>query len=157
MSAEPSLPGSPEGREVPPACLFCDIVAGTSPAHLVLDEPHVVAFLDIRPLFPGHTLVVPRVHHAVLADLPANLVAPFFEAVQRLTRAVIAGLGADGSLVANNNTVSQSVPHLHVHVVPRRRRDGLRGFLWPRHPYPNDEEAVRTAAALRAAVQPPPA
>ncbi|MES4792534.1 MAG: HIT family protein [Chloroflexota bacterium] len=131
-------------------CVFCEIVAGRRPAHLVLDEPEVVAFLDARPLFHGHTLVVPRLHVELLADLPASLLAPVFGAAQRVSAAVVDALGADGSFVANNNRVSQSVPHLHVHVVPRRRGDGLRGFFWPRTRYANDDEAAAVAARLRA-------
>ena len=135
----------------PASCLFCEIVAGRAPAHVVLDEPEVLAFLDIRPLFAGHTLVVPRRHFDVLAELPADLVPPYFDAVQRLSAVMEAGLGAAGSFVAVNNRVSQSQPHLHTHVVPRRRKDGLRGFFWPRTRYA-DGEAEATAAQLRAGV-----
>lgn len=133
-------------------CAFCAIVAGAAPAHVVLDEPEVLGFLDARPVFPGHVLVVPRTHVDVLAELPARLVVPVFAAVQRVSRAVVDGLGADGSFVANNNVVSQSVPHLHVHVVPRRRKDGLRGFFWPRQHYDGDGHAESVAAALRGAL-----
>jgi histidine triad (HIT) family protein len=133
-------------------CAFCAIVAGERPAHRVLDDEVAVAFLDIRPLFPGHTLVVPRDHHETLADLPADLLAPFFARVQRLSRAMEEGLGAAGSFVAENNRVSQSVPHLHVHVVPRNRKDGLRGFFWPRTRYPDDTAAEEVAARLRKAL-----
>jgi histidine triad (HIT) family protein len=137
-----------------PTCLFCEIAAGRAPAHVVLDEPEVMAFLDIRPLFPGHTLVVPRRHVDVLADLPADLLVPYFDAVQRLSAAMEAVLGAAGSFVAINNRVSQSQPHLHTHVVPRRRKDGLRGFFWPRKRYA-DGEAEAMAAQLRAGIQAP--
>jgi histidine triad (HIT) family protein len=130
------------------ACLFCRIVAGDEPAFVVLDEPQVTAFLDIRPLFPGHTLVVPRDHVEVLADLPAEQLAPYFTQVQRLSRAMEDVLGAAGSFVAVNNRVSQSQPHLHTHVVPRNRKDGLRGFFWPRTRYA-DGEAEAMAARLR--------
>lgn len=116
---------------------------------MVLDGPEVVAFLDHRPLFPGHTLVVPRAHHETLADVPAALVGPFFAEVQAVARAMEDGLGADGSFVALNNRVSQSVSHLHVHVVPRHRKDGLRGFFWPRQRYDTDEEMDDVAAQLR--------
>ncbi|HVN52293.1 MAG TPA: HIT family protein [Acidimicrobiales bacterium] len=132
-------------------CLFCEIVAGRTPAHVVLDEPEVVAFLDIRPLFAGHTLVVPRRHVDVLRELPADLLVPYFDAVQRLSAAMEDGLGAGGSFVAVNNRVSQSQPHLHTHVVPRRRKDGLRGFFWPRLRYA-DGEAEAVAAQLRNAL-----
>lgn len=133
-------------------CLFCSIVAGTTPAHLVLDEPEVVGFLDIRPVFPGHTLVVPRAHHDTMLDLdPANLLAVFV-AAQRVAGAVESALGAGGSWVSVNNRVSQSVPHVHVHVVPRTKGDGLRGFFWPRAKYGSDDEAAAVAQQLRAAL-----
>ena len=115
-------------------CVFCAIVAG-APADVVLDEDDVVAFLDVRPLFKGHVLLVPRAHVVTLPDLPAAQRDGFVEAQQRLARAVVEGLGAEGSFVAMNNIVSQSVPHLHLHVVPRTKGDGLRGFFWPRTKY----------------------
>jgi histidine triad (HIT) family protein len=135
-----------------PACVFCAIVAGELPAHVVAETEHTVAFLDQRPLFPGHTLVVPRDHVATLRDLPDALVAPFFTEVQRIAAAVQDGMGAEGTFVAENNVVSQSVPHLHVHVVPRRRKDGLRGFFWPRQRYADDVEAAAAAARVREAL-----
>jgi histidine triad (HIT) family protein len=135
-------------------CLFCRIIAGEVPAHVVLDTPDAFAFLDHRPVFKGHTIVVPREHVVTLTDLPEPAVGPFFLAVQRLAGAVVAGLGADGSFVANNNVISQSVAHLHVHVVPRRRKDGLRGFFWPRVKYDGDEEAADYAARISAALLP---
>ena len=128
-------------------CLFCQIVAGTVPATVVLDDAEVVGFLDIRPVFPGHVLVVPREHHETLTDLPTTMLEPVFAAAQRVAAAVTAGLGAQGTFVAMNNRVSQSVPHLHVHVVPRTKGDGLRGFFWPRVKYASDEE--REAYGLR--------
>jgi histidine triad (HIT) family protein len=128
----------------PGGCLFCRIAAGEEPAARVLEAPAVVAFLDHRPLFPGHCLVVPRRHVETIGELPTDLTAPLFDAVSRLARAVEAALAADGSFVAVNNRVSQSVPHLHVHVVPRRRGDGLRGFFWPRGHYANQEEMETT-------------
>src|SRR5689334_19974187 len=131
-------------------CVFCTIVAGDLPAVRVLDEPDLVAFLDARPVFKGHVLLVPRRHVVTLPDLPAELRDPFLEAAQRLSRAVVDGLGAQGSFVAMNNTVSQSVPHLHLHVVPRTKGDGLRGFFWPRTKYA-DGEAAAYADQLRAA------
>jgi histidine triad (HIT) family protein len=133
-------------------CPFCSIVAHVAPAHVVLDEAGAVAFLDARPLFPGHVLVVPRAHVETLADLPAGDVGAFFLCVKTVARAVESALSAEGTFVAMNNKVSQSVPHLHVHVVPRRRKDRLRGFFWPRQTYATDEEAQRVAAAIRAAV-----
>ncbi|WP_173077172.1 HIT family protein [Phytohabitans rumicis] len=133
-------------------CLFCGIVAGSVPAFVVADEPAGFAFLDTRPVFKGHTLVVPRTHVAVLADLPAADLAPFFGLVQRLAVAVEDGLGAGGTFVAMNNKVSQSVPHLHAHVVPRTKGDGLRGFFWPRTKYASDDEARSYAEKVAAAL-----
>ena len=135
-----------------PACAFCRVVAGDAPATVVLDDDSCVAFLDLRPLFPGHTLVVPRAHHETLGDLPADLVGPLFSRVQRLARAMEDGLGAAGSFVACNNRVSQSVPHLHVHVVPRNRKDGLRGFFWPRRRYDDEAHVAGVATILREAL-----
>ena len=133
-------------------CIFCAIVAGDTPAHLVYSDDATVAFLDLRPVFPGHVLLVPRDHHKTLTDLPPALVAPLFDAARRLAGAVEAAMDAHGTFVAMNNRVSQSVPHLHVHVVPRRRKDGLRGFFWPRQRYAGEEEMAVTAARIRAAV-----
>lgn len=133
-------------------CIFCEIADGRRPAHRVLDEAETVAFLDVRPLFPGHTLVVPRRHHETLTDLPAADVGTFFGAVRRVTAAVEAGTESAGSFVAANNRVSQSVPHLHTHVVPRNRKDGLRGFFWPRTRYADEAEAEAVAARIRAAL-----
>jgi histidine triad (HIT) family protein len=130
-------------------CKFCQIIAGEIPAHFVLDTDDVVAFLDHRPLFPGHILVLPRDHVVTLADLEAERVGPFFQAVQRVEAAVRTAMEAQGSFVAENNVVSQSVPHLHVHVVPRRRKDGLRGFFWPRTKYAGDAQAAAVAAGIR--------
>ena len=136
-----------------PDCVFCSIVAGDLPADVVLDEPDLVAFLDRRPLFPGHLLLVPREHVVTLPDLPARLRDPFLAAAQRIATAVVDELGAQGSFVAINNTVSQSVPHLHLHVVPRTKGDGLRGFFWPRGTYAVEDEAADYAARLRAALR----
>ncbi len=130
-------------------CLFCDIAAGTVDADVVLETDDLVAFLDIRPVFKGHVLLAPREHVVTLVDLPAALRDPFLATAQRLSAAVVAGLGAQGSFVAMNNVVSQSVPHLHLHVVPRTKGDGLRGFFWPRTKYA-DGEAADYAARLRA-------
>jgi histidine triad (HIT) family protein len=132
------------------ACPFCAVVAGDAPAFRVLDDEVAVAFLDVRPLFPGHTLLVPRAHVETFVDLPADQVAPFFTRAQRLARAMEDGLGAAGTFVAMNNRVSQSVAHLHVHVVPRQFKDGLRGFFWPRSKYADDAEAEAVAGTLRA-------
>ena len=132
-------------------CVFCSIVAGETAADLVLDEPDLVAFLDARPVFKGHLLLVPREHVVTLPDLPSRLRDPFLAAAQRLSLAVVGGLGAQGSFVAMNNVVSQSVAHLHLHVVPRTKGDGLRGFFWPRTRYA-DGEAADYAARLRAAL-----
>jgi histidine triad (HIT) family protein len=130
-------------------CKFCQIIAGEISAHFVLDTDDVVAFLDHRPLFPGHTLVLPRDHIETLADLEEKQVGPFFRVVQRVEAAVRTTMEAQGSFVAENNVVSQSVPHLHVHVVPRRRKDGLRGFFWPRTKYAGDAQAAAVAAGIR--------
>ena len=120
--------------------LFCRIVSGELPATIVYEDKNAIAFLDHRPLFPGHTLLVPRDHVETLVDLPVALVGRFFEAAQSLARAVEVAMKAEGTFVAMNNRVSQSVPHLHVHIVPRRRKDGLKGFFWPRTKYKDDEE-----------------
>jgi histidine triad (HIT) family protein len=135
-------------------CVFCSIVSGEVAAEVVLGEPDFVAFLDARPVFKGHLLLVPRRHLVTLPDLPADLRAGFVEATQRLARAVVDGLGAQGSFVAMNNVVSQSVPHLHQHVVPRTKGDGLRGFFWPRTKYAAGE-ASEYAARLRDALAEP--
>ncbi|MGA8988179.1 HIT family protein [Aeromicrobium sp.] len=132
-------------------CLFCGIVAGTVPASLILQTDEVVGFLDVRPLFKGHTLLVPRQHVVTLPDLPKEQLAPLFSATQRVADAITEGLDAQGTFVAMNNVVSQSVAHLHVHVVPRTKGDGLRGFFWPRTKYA-DGEAESYASRLRAAL-----
>src|SRR5262245_34156394 len=136
----------------PAACTFCEIVAGRIPAHVVMTDDLVHAFLDRTPLFPGHVLVVPRVHIVTLLELPAEAPGPFFERVPKIAGAVPKVLGAQGTFVAMNNVVSQSVPHLHVHVVPRTKGDGLKGFFWPRTKYKTDDHMAETAAALRSAL-----
>lgn len=136
----------------PSVCVFCDIAAGRSEADLVLEDQHCLGFLDIRPLFPGHTLLIPRMHVETLPELPPVLIEPLFADAQRLSKAVPAAMDAQGSFIAMNNKVSQSVPHLHVHVVPRNRKDGLKGFFWPRRGYRDDEHRSETAAAIRAAL-----
>jgi histidine triad (HIT) family protein len=138
-------------KRQPAGCLFCGVVAGEVAAEVVLETPETVGFLDHRPVFKGHVLLVPRVHVVTLPDLPADLRDPFLAAAQRLARAVVDGLGAQGSFVAVNNTVSQSVAHLHLHVVPRTKGDGLRGFFWPRTKY-GAGEAGDYAERLRAAL-----
>lgn len=135
------------------ACTFCDIIAGRIEADVVLDEPEAVGFLDRRPVFPGHTLLVPRRHIQTLDELPTELVGPLFDAARRLSLAVRLAVEADGSFVAVNNRISQSVPHLHVHVLPRRRRDGLRGFFWPRLNYEDEVHRLRTAQEIRRVLQ----
>jgi histidine triad (HIT) family protein len=130
-------------------CVFCAIVAGETPADVVHEDDDFVAFLDARPVFKGHTLLVPRDHVDTLPDLPAVLRDPFLALAQRLAAAMVDGLEAQGSFVAVNNTVSQSVPHLHLHVVPRTKGDGLRGFFWPRTKYADEDESARYAARLR--------
>jgi histidine triad (HIT) family protein len=132
--------------------VFCNIAAGQLPAAVVLDEPDVVGFLDLRPVFPGHVLLVPRQHVVTLPELPADQLPVLFGAAQRVASAVVDALEADGTFVAMNNRVSQSVPHLHVHVVPRRFKDGLRGFFWPRQKYEDDAAMHDTATRIRAAL-----
>ncbi len=147
--AGPSRPNAAAGGST---CKFCAIVAGQAPAHRVLERDECIGFLDTRPLFPGHVLVVPRAHRETLTDLaPGELAAVFGEA-QRVADALERALGADGSFVAMNNRVSQSVPHAHVHVVPRRKGDGLRGFFWPRRAYDSDAQASEIALRLRTAM-----
>ncbi|HEX7134638.1 MAG TPA: HIT family protein [Iamia sp.] len=135
-----------------PPCLFCAIVAGDEPAHVVLDDDAAMAFLDVRPLFPGHVLLVPREHHETLTDLPPDQVEPLFSRARLLAGAVEQAMGAKGTFVAMNNRVSQSVPHLHVHVVPRTKGDGLKGFFWPRTRYDGDDQMAAVAARIRARV-----
>lgn len=133
-------------------CIFCEVVDGTTAAEIVLEDEDAIAFLDHRPIFPGHTLLVPRTHYETLTDLPVELVEPLFRDARLLAAAVRDAMGAAGSFVAMNNAVSQSVPHLHVHVVPRNPKDGLRGFFWPRTKYAGDAEMAATAERIRGAV-----
>ncbi len=135
---------------MPAACLFCEIGTGDVPAAIVIETDDLVGFLDHRPLFKGHTLIVPRDHHVTLSDLPPRLLTSVFTAAQRLARVMPAELDAQGTFVAMNNIVSQSVLHAHVHVVPRTKGDGLRGFFWPRTKYA-EGEAAEYATRLRAA------
>lgn len=138
----------------PPAqsCIFCKVVSGEISANIVFEDDLSLAFLDHRPLFPGHCLLVPRNHCETLSDLPAELIDPFFRNVQLLSRAVEVALKAEGSFVAMNNRVSQSVPHLHVHIVPRRKKDGLKGFFWPRNKYAGEAQIIETQGAIQAAI-----
>jgi histidine triad (HIT) family protein len=134
------------------SCLFCGIVNGEVDASVVFDDDISVAFLDHRPLFPGHCLLAPKKHFETLSDLPLDLVGPFFRNVQLLARAVEVALEAEGSFVAMNNRVSQSVPHLHVHIVPRRKKDGLKGFFWPRNKYRNEQELLEVQRSIQSAI-----
>jgi histidine triad (HIT) family protein len=134
---------------LPEDCAFCRIIAGDVDAHVVFEDAVSLAFLDNRPLFHGHSLLVPRDHHRTLADLPHDLVAPLFANAQLLSVAIRDAMDAKGTFVAINNVVSQSVPHFHVHVVPRRPKDGLRGFFWPRRKYERPEDAAAAASAIR--------
>lgn len=134
-------------------CTFCSISSGELPAHLAYEDDRFLAFLDMRPVFPGHTLLIPRAHHETLVELPEDLIGPFFHIGQRLARAIPEAMGAAGTFVAMNNVVSQSVPHVHLHVVPRRPKDGLRGFFWPRIKYKGgDQEMAEVAAAISTAL-----
>jgi histidine triad (HIT) family protein len=134
-----------------PNCRFCQIIAGDEAAHVVFEDERTIAFLDNRPLFPGHSLLVPRDHHETLSDLPADLVGPLFANAQLLSVAVPKAMRKPGSFVAMNNIVSQSVPHLHVHVVPRKPKDGLRGFFWPRTKYGSEDQMRKVAERVRSA------
>lgn len=134
-------------------CLFCRIVSGEVPAVVVFEDDKTLAFLDHRPLFPGHTLLVPREHYETLADLPVEQVEPLFTNAQLLSRVIEVAMDAEGTFVAMNNRVSQSVPHLHVHVVPRRRKDGLKGFFWPRTKYKSEEEMAVVQQKISAKIK----
>ena len=136
-------------------CVFCDIIAERVPAYFVYTDAESVAFLDHRPLMPRHVLLVPRVHYPIFADLPGEEVGPLFAAAQRLSKAVERGVEADGSFVAMNIKISQSVPHLHIHIVPRRKGDGLFGktFQWVRRPYPSEDVILQMQRAIQAALQ----
>ena len=133
-------------------CIFCRIAIGLIPAEIVYEDSETIVFLDSSPLFPGHSLVCPKQHYDTLMDVPSDMLTPLFSTAQRIGRAVEVALEAEGSFVAINNKVSQSVPHLHVHVIPRRRKDGMKGFFWPRRPYSDAGEMKQTADALRAAL-----
>jgi histidine triad (HIT) family protein len=130
------------------SCIFCQVTSKTLESLVVYEDDLTLAFLDHRPLFPGHCLLVPKVHYETLSDLPPELIEPLFSAAQRLARAVETGMRAEGSFIAINNRVSQSVPHLHIHVAPRRKKDGLKGFFWPRYPYESQEAAINAQQAI---------
>ncbi len=133
-------------------CLFCGIVSGEVSASVVFEDDISMAFLDHRPLFPGHCLLVPKEHHETLTDLPTELIGPFFKNAQSLAAAVEVALEAEGIFVAMNNRISQSVPHLHVHIVPRKKKDGLKGFFWPRNKYKNEDELLEVQKSIQAAI-----
>ena len=134
-------------------CIFCGIVAGEVAAPIVFEDEKTIAFLDHRPVFPGHCLLIPREHFETLADLPGKLIGPFFTTAQLISRAVELAMEAQGTFVAINNRVSQSVPHLHAHIVPRRKKDGLRGFFWPRHKYESPEQMELVQKAIKSAIE----
>ncbi len=135
------------------SCLFCRIAAKEIPAQIVFEDERSLAFLDIGPLFPGHTLLVPKTHAQTLTDLPEDLTGSLFVNARMMTLAVERAMAAEGSFLGINNRISQSVPHLHIHIVPRRKKDGLRGFFWPRKPYSDDAHLTQTADAIRREVQ----
>jgi histidine triad (HIT) family protein len=148
------MPASRDGGDPAATCPFCAIIRGETDATRILETGNLLAFLDHRPLFRGHTLLVPKEHMRLLSDLPAGLAAEFLTTAQRLERAVEDGLGAAGSMILVNNVVSQSVPHLHLHVIPRNQKDGLRFWLGPRHPYDAEHPAEEYAGKIRAALPP---
>jgi histidine triad (HIT) family protein len=132
-------------------CAFCKIIR-TDDGVRVFEDEHTIAFLDHRPLFPGHCLLIPKSHLETINDLPDSLLAAFFANVRMLSAAVELGMRAEGTFIAANNRVSQSVPHFHVHIVPRTKGDGLKGFFWPRRKYKNAGEIGSVSSALRAAI-----
>jgi histidine triad (HIT) family protein len=134
-------------------CIFCKIASGAIKADVIEEDEDTVTFLDASPVFPGHLLIVPRRHFETLADLPDNMLAPLFLQARRATQAVVAGLGAEGSFMAVNNKISQTVPHLHVHVIPRRKGDGMKGFFWPRLNYTDDSHRQEVVDKLKQAFQ----
>jgi histidine triad (HIT) family protein len=145
--------GDQAGGEGMKDCEFCQILRGEIRRYVVFEDDISLGFLDEKPLFPGHVLLIPRQHYTTLVDLPPELIQPLFLNVRLLSRALEEGLAAQGSFVAINNRISQSVPHLHVHVVPRRRRDGLRGFFWPRNPYRDEAHFEEVQATLKRAIE----
>ena len=145
-------PAGRTDRHAAENCLFCQIVRGEVESYRVFEDSVSLAFLDHRPLFPGHCLLLPKQHYQTLPDLPVELIAPLFLNAQLLCRAVETAMQAEGSFAGINNRISQSVPHMHIHIVPRRRKDGLRGFFWPRTAYSNPEDALQAQRAIQAAV-----
>ena len=135
-----------------PDCPFCKIVRSEAQSYNVFEDDMTLAFLDRRPLFPGHSLLIPKSHYETLIDLPASLVAPLFQNAQLLTRAMEQALQAEGTFVAINNRISQSVPHLHIHIVPRHQKDGLKGFFWPRQRYPDEATILSIQTTLRSTI-----
>jgi histidine triad (HIT) family protein len=133
-------------------CAFCRIISGEIESHLVFEDAVSLAFLDHRPLFPGHSLLVPKNHYETLNDLPAELIEPLFTNARLMARAVEQAMGTEGTFIAINNRISQGVPHLHIHIVPRRKKDGLKGFFWPRNPYKDEAELLKTRKAIQKAV-----
>jgi histidine triad (HIT) family protein len=133
-------------------CAFCRIISGEIESQIVFEDSMSLAFLDHRPLFPGHSLLVPKNHYETLNDLPAELIEPLFANVRLMARAVEQAMGAEGTFIAINNRVSQGAPHLHIHIVPRRKKDGLKGFFWPRNPYKDEAELLKTRKAIQKAV-----
>ena len=151
------ISGDPAGRQLQDTlgdvdCAFCKISRHEAESYIVLEDEVSLAFLDKRPLFPGHVLLATRAHYPTIGELPGNLIEPFFANVRLLSLAVPKALGADGSFIAINDRVSQSVPHMHVHVVPRKQKDGLKGFFWPRQQYKSKESALETQRAIQSAV-----
>lgn len=148
----PTEPTDKPMASLKPTCVFCSVLSSETAANVVFEDELSLAFLDHRPLFPGHCLLVPKTHYETLSDLPQDLVGPFFKNVQLLARAVELALSAEGSFVAMNNRVSQSVPHLHVHIVPRKRKDGLKGFFWPRNKYGHDADILAVQELIKSAI-----
>jgi histidine triad (HIT) family protein len=153
QSNSASLPRESGENAAGADCLFCRIAARRLDAKIVFEDDASLAFLDARPLFPGHCLLIPKAHYETIADLPKDTIAHLFSNVQDLASVVKNAMQAEGTFVAANNTVSQSVPHFHIHVVPRRRKDGLRGFFWPRHAYSSEDEMNAVRDVLRAEVK----
>jgi len=133
-------------------CAFCRIISGEIESHIVFEDAVSLAFLDHRPLFPGHSLLVPKNHYETLNDLPAELIDPLFTNARLMVRAVEQAMKAEGTFIAINNRISQGVPHLHIHIVPRRKKDGLKGFFWPRNPYKDEAELLKTQKAIQKTV-----
>lgn len=140
------------GAETKGTCAFCKIIRTEEPAYIVFEDAVSIAFLDTRPLFPGHCLLAPKEHYQTLADLPASLISPLFQNAQLMERAVEEGLSADGTFIAINNRVSQSVPHMHIHIVPRHKKDGLKGFFWPRHRYKDEATMLSIRDAIQSSI-----